>query len=258
VCVLGESARARIFGETDPIGEHVKLGDAWFRVVGTLEPDLVPPRESAGLPAVDRNGLVYVPLQSALLRLEDAQSFLRDEIDGLYLQMESAEATVGAAAAVRGILDATHRQTADFTVIVPAELLAQQRRTQRLFQSVTVAIAGVSLLVGGIGIMNIMLASVIERLREIGIRRAVGAARADIARQFLIEAVLISVVGGALGIVAGLGLSRAIALLAGWSTLVTLPGVLLAFVVALSVGLASGLYPALKAAGLDPVEAIRS
>ena len=122
---------------------------------------------------------------------------------------------------------------------------------------VMVAIASISLLVGGIGIMNIMLASILERTREIGLRRAVGARQRDIIRQFLIEAVLISFVGGLLGIVFGVGMSRLIAWMAGWSTIVTAGSILLAFLVSVSVGLIFGIYPAVKAARLDPVEAIR-
>ena len=142
-------------------------------------------------------------------------------------------------------------------MVAPAELLAEQKRTQRIFEVVMVAIASISLLVGGIGIMNIMLAGILERTREIGVRRAVGARRVDIVRQFLIEATLISVVGGLIGIVFGFGMSRVIALLAGWSTIVTLASILLAFLVSVSVGLIFGTYPAVKAARLDPAEAIR-
>src|SRR5207245_2550776 len=120
-----------------------------------------------------------------------------------------------------------------------------------------VAIASISLLVGGIGIMNIMLAAILERTREIGVRRAVGARKRDIVRQFVIEAVLISFAGGLLGIVVGFGISQLIAWLAGWSTIVTVSSILLAFLVSISVGLVFGIYPAVKAARLDPVEAIR-
>ena len=142
-------------------------------------------------------------------------------------------------------------------MIVPAELLAEQRRTERLFNIVMVAIASISLLVGGIGIMNIMLASIMERTREIGVRRAVGARRKDIVRQFVIEATMISFVGGLLGILFGFGMSRLIAWLAGWSTIVTVVSIFLAFLVSVSVGMVFGIYPAVKAARLDPVEAIR-
>jgi putative ABC transport system permease protein len=257
VCVLGEGALASLFGHREAIGEYVKVNEQWFRVIGVVGPQLSPQTELAGMPTLDRNNLVYVPLYAAIFRLEDTYSEMRDEIDGLYLQLGTADETVPTAEVVRGILNATHRNAGDFSVVAPAALLAEQRRTQRIFDAVMVAIASISLLVGGIGIMNIMLASVLERTREIGVRRAVGARRADIVRQFLIEATLISIVGGVIGILFGLGLSRLIAALAGWSTIVTVSSVFLAFLVSVSVGLASGLYPARQAARLDPVEAIR-
>ena len=136
-------------------------------------------------------------------------------------------------------------------------MLAQQQRTQQIFDLVMVAIASISLLVGGIGIMNIMLASILERTREIGVRRALGARQRDVIRQFLVEAVLISLMGGLIGIAFGFGISRLIAWLAGWSTVTTVSSIVLAFAFSVSVGLLFGIYPAKKAARLDPVEAIR-
>jgi putative ABC transport system permease protein len=158
---------------------------------------------------------------------------------------------------VRGILNSSHRNTPDFSVVSPAELLTEQKRTQQIFDWVMVAIASISLLVGGIGIMNIMLASILERTREIGVRRALGARKKDVVRQFLVEAVLISFVGGGIGILFGFGMSRIIALLAGWSTIMTFSSILVAFLFSVSIGLIFGIYPATKAARLDPVEAIR-
>jgi len=154
-------------------------------------------------------------------------------------------------------LNVAHRDAGDFTVIAPAELLEQQQRTQHIFDLVMVAIASISLLVGGIGIMNIMLASILERTREIGVRRALGARQRDVIRQFLVEAVLISLLGGLIGIGFGFGMSRLVAWLAGWSTVTTATSILLAFAFSVSVGLLFGIYPARKAARLDPVEAIR-
>jgi putative ABC transport system permease protein len=203
------------------------------------------------------NNIIYIPLNSAIFRLENTYSWLRDEIDGLYLNLRNSAEVVRASQVVRAILDSTHHSAGDFSIIVPAELLAEQKRTERLFNAVMVAIASISLLVGGIGIMNIMLATILERTREIGIRRAIGARQSDIVRQFVVEAVMISVVGGTLGIVFGFAMSRLIAWLAGWSTIVTAASILLAFVVSISVGLIFGIYPAVKAARLDPVEAIR-
>jgi putative ABC transport system permease protein len=198
-----------------------------------------------------------VPIESVTFRLEDTRSYLRDEIDGVYLQMNPAADMPMAAGIVRGILNASHRNAGDFSLIVPAELMAEQKRTQRIFEWVMVAIASISLLVGGIGIMNIMLASVLERTHEIGVRRAVGARRADVLRQFLVEAMLISLVGGLLGIACGFGISRLVAAVAGWSTIVTWNSILLAFLVSVSIGLIFGIYPAAQAARLDPVEALR-
>lgn len=212
---------------------------------------------SRGAALQDLNNVIYVPLSSAILRLENGYSSLRDEIDGIYLKLSKDADIVGVGQIVRAILDASHHGASDFSVIVPSELLAQQQKTERLFNTVMVAIASISLLVGGIGIMNIMLASILERTREIGVRRAVGARQSDIIRQFVVEATLISFVGGTFGILFGFVMSRLIAWLAGWSTIVTLPSILLAFLVSISVGLVFGIYPAVKAARLDPVEAIR-
>jgi putative ABC transport system permease protein len=256
VCVLGDGAKTGLFGARDPVGEYVKVNEQWFRVVGTVGAQVNAQSDIAGVPAQDRNQVIYVPVTSAVLRLEDSSSRFKDEIDGIYLQLASAGDIVATADVVRGILDAAHGHADDYSLIVPAQLLAEQRRTQRIFQVVMVALASISLLVGGIGIMNIMLASVLERTREIGIRRAVGARQADVVRQFLVETVMIAFVGGAIGLVLGVGLSRLIAVLAGWSTIVTLSSVLLAFLVSVGIGLVFGVYPAVRAARLDPVTAL--
>lgn len=257
VCVLGARAKSSLFGAANAIGQYVKVNEQWFRVIGVVGPQLSTQTETAGIPSQDTNNLIYVPLSAATLRLEDTYSSLRDEIDGIYLRLAPGADSSGVADIVRGVLNTSHHDAGDFNVIVPAELLAEQKRTERLFNTVMVAIASISLLVGGIGIMNIMLASILERTREIGLRRAVGARQIDIIRQFVIEAVMISLVGGILGVLFGFGMSRLIALLAGWSTIVTLASILLAFLVSISVGLVFGIYPAVKAARLNPVEAIR-
>jgi len=210
-----------------------------------------------GVPSQDLNNLIYTPLNTAMLRLEDSRSDMKDEIDGIYLQLASADQSPTTAEIVRGVLNITHHGARDFSLLVPAELLSEQKRTQRVFNLVMVAIASISLLVGGIGIMNIMLANILERTREIGVRRAVGARRSDVLRQFLIEAVLISFLGGMLGIALGMSMSKIIAVLAGWSTVTSVNSIVLSFVFSVSIGLIFGLYPALKAAKLDPVEAMR-
>ena len=257
VCVLGASAKWGLFGSAPAIGEYVKVNEVWFRVIGVVSPQLSSENSVAGAPAVDANNIIYVPLQSAFRRLEDSYSDMRDEIDGIYLELGNGSAIPDAAQLTRAILDSSHHGADDFSIIVPAELLAEQKRTEHLFNIVMVAIASISLLVGGIGIMNIMLASILERTREIGLRRAVGARRSDIVRQFVVEATMISFAGGTIGVILGFVISRSIAWFAGWSTIVTFSSIVLAFVVSISVGLIFGIYPATKAARLDPVEAIR-
>jgi putative ABC transport system permease protein len=257
VAVLGEAARARLFGPADPIGQYLKINEQWFAVIGITAPQAVARGEVAGLPVQDRNNLIYVPTTAAILRLEDNYSQFRDEIDGAYVRLRSADDVTAAAGVVRGVLDASHRGASDYTLIVPAELLAEQQRTKRIFDIVMVALASISLLVGGIGIMNIMLASVMERTQEIGLRRALGARRVDIIRQFVIETTVIAVTGGVAGLLLGIVMSRAIAEFAGWSTIVTPGSLALAFLVSVAVGLIFGVYPATKAAGLDPIEALR-
>jgi putative ABC transport system permease protein len=257
VCVLGAAAKDSLFGASQAVGEYIKLNEMWCHVIGIAGPQLAPESDVSGVRTEDMNNLVYAPLNSVLYRLEDSQSWLKDEIDGLYLHLASTDTSATDAEVVRGILNSSHHDAGDFSVIVPAELLAQQKRTEQLFNTVMVAIASISLLVGGIGIMNIMLAAILERTREIGVRRAIGARRWDIIRQFVIEATLISFAGGLLGVVVGFAMSQLIAWLAGWSTVVTISSILLAFVVSISVGLIFGIYPAVKAARLDPVEAIR-
>jgi putative ABC transport system permease protein len=256
VAVLGQAAAASLFGTDDPVGRHVKVNQQWFRVIGVAGPQLAAQADVGGLPAEDRNNVIYVPLMAAMLRIEDPQSFRKDEIDGIYLTLVADGDIAEAGAVVRGLLDAAHRNAGDFSVIVPAELLAEQQRTRRIFQVVMVAIASISLLVGGIGIMNIMLASVLERTREIGVRRAVGARRKDIIRQFLIETMLITTTGGLVGIVLGVVLSQMVGTLAGWSTIVTMTSIALAFFVSVSVGIIFGVYPAMRASSLDPVYAL--
>jgi putative ABC transport system permease protein len=257
VAVLGQGAKASLFGQSEAVGKFVKVNEAWLHVIGVAGPQLSAQSGNEGLPTQDLNNVIYIPLLSALFRLEDSRTNMKDEIDGIYLQMGSAPDTLPTAEVVRSLLNISHRDAADFSVIAPAELLAQQQRTQHIFDFVMVAIASISLLVGGIGIMNIMLASILERTREIGVRRALGARQRDVIRQFLVEAVLISLMGGLIGIGFGFGMSRLIAWLAGWSTVTTAGSVLLAFAFSVSIGLVFGIYPARQAARLDPVEAIR-
>jgi len=257
VCVLGESAKVNLLGYDEAVGKYVKINDTWLQVVGVLTPQASGDSDVEGAQATNRNNLVIVPLNTAMRRFEDNTSFLKDEIDGIYMKVQPSVDSIETSNVVRAILTASHKDAGDFTVIVPAGLLEERRRTQSIFSIVMICIAGISLLVGGIGIMNIMLATVLERTREIGIRRAIGARQADIVRQFLTEAVMISIMGGLIGIAFGFTLSRLIASVAGWSTVVTTSSIGVAFGVSVFIGLLFGIYPAVQAAKLDPIEAIR-
>ncbi|HLU66220.1 MAG TPA: FtsX-like permease family protein, partial [Kofleriaceae bacterium] len=233
-----------------------------------------------GMPAQDSNNVAYVPISAAILRMEDSQASLRDEIDAIYLPFTTAmrkfeleplasplsEMVVrladGAPARETGavigtLLDRLHGGVRDYEIVVPEALVQQSRDTQRLFNLVMGCIAGISLLVGGIGIMNIMLASVLEQTREIGVRRAVGARRRDIRFQFLVTAFSLALLGGLAGVGIGLGIARVIAAYADWPTVVTTWSIALSLAVSVSVGLVSGMYPAMRAARLDPIEALR-
>ncbi|MCU0229254.1 MAG: ABC transporter permease [Bryobacterales bacterium] len=255
VCVLGESAKVSMLGYGDAVGKWIKVNSQWLQVIGVLTQQATADVE--GLEVANRNNLIISPLNTVLRRFEDNNSYLKDEIDGIYIRVQNNVDSVEAANVVQAILNATHKEAGDFTVVVPAQLLEQRRQTSFIFSVVMICIAGISLLVGGIGIMNIMLATVLERTREIGIRRAIGAKQMDIIRQFLTEAVLISIVGGLIGIAFGFTLSRVIAAAAGWSTVVTFASIAVAFGVSVFIGLLFGIYPAVQAAKLDPIEAIR-
>lgn len=257
VCVLGEGAKVNLLGYEPAEGKYVKVNDTWLQVIGVLAEQATADSEVEGLEVTDRNNLIIAPLNTVMRRFEDNNSYLRDEIDGIYLKVGPTTDSVETANVISAILSTTHKDAGDFNVVVPAGLLEQKRRTQFTFKVVMICIAGISLLVGGIGIMNIMLATVLERTREIGIRRAIGARQADIVRQFLTEAVLISIVGGLIGILFGFTLSRVIAAAAGWSTVVTFVSIAVAFGVSVGIGLVFGIYPAVQAAKLDPIEAIR-
>jgi putative ABC transport system permease protein len=257
VCVLGETAKVNLLGFDDAIGKYIKVNDLWLQVIGILAEQATADTDQEGMESANRNNMIIAPLNTVMRRFEDNTSYLKDEIDGIYMKVASGTDSIETANVVSAILAATHKDAGDFTIVVPAGLLKQRQQTQMIFSIVMICIAGISLLVGGIGIMNIMLATVLERTREIGVRRAIGARQSDIVRQFLTEAVLISIAGGLIGLAFGFSLSRVIAALAGWSTEVTAASVAVAFGVSVSIGLLFGIYPAVQAAKLDPIEAIR-
>ena len=257
VCVLGESAKVNLLGYDPAVGKFVKVNDTWLQVVGVLAPQATADTGVEGLEVASGNNLVIAPLNTVMRRFEDSNSYLKDEIDGMYIRVKNGTDSIETSNVINAILTATHKDAGDYAITVPAGLLEQRRRTSFIFNVVMICIAGISLLVGGIGIMNIMLATVLERTREIGIRRAIGAKQRDIIRQFLTEAVLISIMGGLLGIIFGVTLSQIIASAAGWSTVVTTASIAIAFGVSCGIGLVFGIYPAMQAARLDPIEAIR-
>ncbi|HXI38385.1 MAG TPA: ABC transporter permease [Bryobacteraceae bacterium] len=256
VCVLGEKAKVELLGYGPAVGKYIKVNDTWVEVIGVLGRQLTSGSSSSDAQSEDRNNVIYIPLSTSQYRFWD-NNFFRDDVDGIDMRLKPGADSIETAKVVTAILNSTHHNIPDFSVVIPADLLAQQQRTQTIFTYVMVAIAAISLLVGGIGIMNIVLATVMERTREIGVRRATGARRNDIVRQFLTESVLISVAGGVLGIAFGYLLSWLIARTAEWKTIVTSSSIAIAFGVSVAVGVIFGIYPAVKASRIDPIEALR-
>ncbi len=255
VCVIGSKVRRDLFGAGEALGRDIKVDDVWLTVVGILRPGTGAARELMGVPLETTEEELLLPLSTA--RRKFNREAMKDELDEIRVTLEPASDPVEAAAGLATLLDRLHGGAADFTLTVPQALLEQSRRTQRLFSIVMGCIAGISLLVGGIGIMNIMLATVLERTMEIGLRRAVGARRRDVRNQFVIEAFVLSLMGGVSGVLLGLAIARGVAVYAGWPTVVTPGSILLATGVSLAVGLIFGSYPAWRASMLDPIEALR-
>ncbi len=292
VAVIGNNIRAIFFGNTDPIGKQIKAGNNWLTVIGVVEDRMVTEDAVRSLGVSEFNNVIYTPVQTMLLRFQDRSVVKLEEIqrtrsggrgrggvviintgnsngngemqyenyhqlDRVVVQVESSDQLVTTADVVRRMLIRRHNQVGDFEVIIPELLLEQEQRTRDIFNIVLGAIAGISLVVGGIGIMNIMLASVMERTKEIGIRLAVGAKKTDVVFQFLSESTLISVAGGIIGIFLGIGLSRSIMHITDILTIVSMASIIISFGVAATVGIAFGYMPAKKAAAKDPVTSLR-
>jgi putative ABC transport system permease protein len=254
VCVIGEGVRRELFGWEEAIGRALKVNDLWLEVVGVLESSgSVSSVQGVAVGSTDLE--IYLPVSTALRKLD--HPLLEAPLDEIIVRLAKGASPTQVAKLVEQLVDRLHGGESDFELVVPEALLEQSQKTQRLFNIVMGAIAGISLLVGGIGIANIMLATVFERTREIGIRRAVGARRADIRTLFLMESFSISVLGGLIGVAVGVLIAKVVAVSAGWSTVVTVWSVLLAFGVSMAVGIGSGLYPALRAANLNPIDALR-
>jgi len=252
VCILGRTAARDLFVVENPLDKMIKIGFVWFRVIGVLD---YHPISTAGSEEVNLNDHIFLPIKSAMLRLP-ADRPARG-LDEMIVQIGDEKQIPVIAGLIDRILYRRHNQQKSYHLIVPEQLLQQSAETQRIFNIVMGAIAGISLLVGGIGIMNIMLASVLERTREIGIRRSIGATKMDIRNQFLIEAVFLSLAGGIIGILLGYLLAFGITMFSDWETAVSWWSVILSFGVSSAVGIIFGYYPARKAAELNPIEALR-
>jgi len=263
VCVLGYEVARRLFPLESPLDKRVKIGPDYFTVVGTILPR-VPIGQNQPAPGEEVTGEVFIPMKTGQRWFGEMQVKIRSgsrdmevvQLHQIIAEVDRAEDVPRAAAACREMLSRNHRRH-DYEVIVPLELLLRAENTKRIFNIVLGSIAGISLLVGGIGIMNVMLASVTERTREIGIRRALGAKRRHIITQFLVETVVLSVGGGLLGIVLGISIPLLVEHFADMPTIVTPGAPLLAFGISAAVGIIFGLYPAWRAAHMDPVEALR-
>jgi putative ABC transport system permease protein len=242
VAVVGPSIRRDLFGYGPAIGKLVKINDVWLEVIGTLRGD-----------GIEKE--IWIPVSTAMRKFD--RDPLDAPVDELVVKVKDGVSTKETADLIRPLLDRLHGGADDYEIVIPEALLEQRRQTQRIFNIVMGSIAGISLLVGGIGIMNIMLASVMERTREIGVRRAIGARRVDIRAQFVIESFAISLLGGVTGVIIGILLAKIVAAYAGWPTVITFTSLVVSTGVSMTVGLVSGLYPATRAAELDPIEALR-
>lgn len=288
VCIIGSALRGRFFPTENPIGKSIKVGPHWLTIVGVMRERLVSESSISKLGIRDFNMDVYAPLQSVLIRYENrdlittealrlatmrsqgrfsssagesAESELEKknyhQLDRLVIQVDETTKLQSTAEILSRMLARKHYEVVDFEIEIPELLLKQQQRTNDIFNYVLGAIAGISLLVGGIGIMNIMLASVLERIKEIGLRLSIGAQKSDIVQQFLFEAVMISVSGGLIGVVLGVTMAFIVSTVANIPTIVSFSSIVLSFGVAATVGLIFGIAPARKAASQDPIASLR-
>lgn len=281
VCIIGSGIEKRLFTGENPLGKHIKCGEKWLKVVGVTKEKIISDKSMENLGIRNYNMDIYTPLNTILVRYENrgiltaerTNSFSGDgffmseetdqtiknyhQLDRLVVQVEDAEQLSATADVINRLLKRKHNNVVDYEISIPIQLLQQQQDTKEIFNFVLSAIAGISLLVGGIGIMNIMLASVLERTKEIGTRLAIGAKKNDIITQFLFEAVLISLSGGIIGVILGILTSMFIARFADIETLVSYGSVFLSFGVATSIGLIFGISPARKAANQNPIESLR-
>lgn len=256
VAVLGADAADVLFAGESALGRFVKINHVWLQVVGVLKAPNLNKNDFQGVKLGGDRNRIFVPLSTSLKKFNS--EYLSSELDVIKLAVAKGYDSVLAAKAVSQLLKVRHGETDDYTLVIPSELLAQQKQTQQIFNIVMACVAGISLLVGGIGIMNIMLANVLERTKEIGLLRAVGATQRDIKLQFITESFVISVMGGLLGVVFGLLLSEVIGYYSEWAVTWSLWAIFLSLSICMLVGVAFGAFPAIKASKLNPIEALHS
>ena len=274
VCVIGAKVKAKFFPRENPIGKRIKCDDVWFKIIGVLENRLVGKSAIENLGLSSFNNGVYAPITSVLLRYKDRSAIKSEDerrrndndtkiktninqLDKLIIQVKDSEQISPTSALIHRILLRRHMNERDFEIKIPELLLKQEQQTKDIFNIVLGAIASISLIVGGIGIMNIMLASVMERIREIGVRMATGARKQDIVFQFLSEATIISISGGLLGIILGITISKVIMQITDILTIVSPMSIFISFGVSVAVGIIFGYMPAKKASEQDPVVSLR-
>ncbi len=256
VCVIGDEVRRLAFPLSDPLGQTMMLAGQRYMVIGVLEPRSTGGETVVKVGNVDRN--IYIPINTLFKRFGTGGDPRADKLEEIILKIGQEKYLRETAALVGRILERRHNGVKDFEIIVPEELIRQQQETGAILSNVLIFVAAISLLVGGIGIMNIMLATVTQRTREIGVRRALGATRNDILGQFIVESLIISLLGGTIGIGIGYALAYTIGGYADWIVIVPPMAVLVSNAVAGGIGFLFGLYPSMKAARLDPIEALRT
>ncbi len=273
VCIIGKSIKAKFFPSENPIGKKLKCGNQWLTVMGVLEQRIISENSIKRLGIRDYNMDVYVPLKTVLIRYENrdliTKSMLKKadkdnttttnyhQLDRLVLQVAETEKLSTTADIIARMLARKHFDVVDYEIEIPELLLKQQQRTNDVFNYVLGAIAGISLLVGGIGIMNIMLASVLERIKEIGLRLSIGAKKTDIVFQFMFEAIMISATGGIIGIFTGVLMAYGVSAFANIPTIISFGSIVISFGVATLIGLIFGIAPARKAAQQNPITSLR-
>jgi len=256
VALLGSTTAKQLFPLGGALGQNIKINHIWFKVVGVLNAPFLKKEEFQGIKLGGDQHRVFIPLKTAIHKFPSKN--LISEVSSIKLKLNGSVDPIAAAKAITHLLDRRHNEVDDYELVIPAALLAQQKQTQQIFNIVMSCVAGISLLVGGIGIMNIMLATVLERTKEIGLLRAVGATQKDIQVQFIAESFTISILGGILGVVFGILLSELISIYSQWAVSWSISAIILSFSICAMVGLTFGVYPAIKASKLDPIDALQS